>query len=152
MVHRVQKKVLKKIRFKGNEKIFSTLCTVGGPALENHIRTRKKLCSSAIKPAASVMRKWIERPGYESPFSWSYGFRATDFSALGNEENIKRLLSRDQWFCLLVYCMTERLNFCQPFNIQPLRLLTNLKNESFLNKTRYSSFWSAEATDFKNLI
>ena len=28
----------------------------------------------------------------------------------------------------------------------------NLKNESFPNKTSYSSFWSVEATDFKNVI
>ena len=40
----------------------------------------------------------------------------------------------------------------QIFNIQPPRLLTNLKNESFPNKAIYSSFWSVEATDFKNVI
>ena len=28
----------------------------------------------------------------------------------------------------------------------------NLKNESFPNKTIYSSFWSVEPTDFKNVI
>ena len=45
----------------------------------------------------------------------------------------------------------ENLIF-QIFNIQPPRLLTNLKNERFPNKTNYSSFWSVEATDFKNVI
>ena len=36
---------------------------------------------------------------------------------------------------------------------QPRRLDDeNLKNESFPNKTSYSSFWSVEATDFKNVI
>ena len=35
---------------------------------------------------------------------------------------------------------------------EPPRLLTNLKNESFPNKTIYSSFQSVEATDFKNAI
>ena len=32
------------------------------------------------------------------------------------------------------------------------RLLKNLKNESFPNKIFHSSFWSMEATDFKNVI
>ena len=36
------------------------------------------------------------------------------------------------------------------FKIQPPRLLTKLKNESFPNN--YSSFWPVEATDFKNII
>ena len=38
------------------------------------------------------------------------------------------------------------------FNIQPLRLLKNLKNEIFPNKAIYSSFRSVKATDFKNVI
>ena len=36
------------------------------------------------------------------------------------------------------------------FKIQPPRLLTKLKNESFPNRTIYSSFQSVEATDFEN--
>ena len=36
--------------------------------------------------------------------------------------------------------------------LQPRRLLTNLKNESFPNKAIYSSFPSVEPTDFKNAI
>ena len=43
-------------------------------------------------------------------------------------------------------------NIFQIFSLQPPRLLTNLKNESFSNKAIYSSFPSVEATDFKNVI
>ena len=46
----------------------------------------------------------------------------------------------------------ENIHMFQIFNIQPPRLLKNLKNESFPNKTSYSSFWSVEATDFKNVF
>ena len=43
-----------------------------------------------------------------------------------------------------IYCFAE--------NREPPRLLTNLKNESFPNYTIYSSFWSVEPTNFKNVI
>ena len=33
-----------------------------------------------------------------------------------------------------------------------LFIFYSYKNESFPNKTSYSSFWSVEATDFKNVI
>ena len=46
------------------------------------------------------------------------------------------------------------LNFSSFRALDPLLLKKEIKlsDENFQNKTIYSSFWSVEATDFKNLI
>ena len=56
------------------------------------------------------------------------------------------------WSKWAIACFIWRTFIFWIFSLQPPRLLTNLKNESFPNKTSYSSFWSVEATDFKNVI
>ena len=48
--------------------------------------------------------------------------------------------------------LEEHFQLVEESNIQPPRLLTYLKNESFPNKTIYSSFGSVEATDYKIVI
>ena len=60
---------------------------------------------------------------------------------------VSRVLKYQKKACLIQ--KTFIFQICK----QPQRLdVENLKNESFPNKTSYSSFWSVEATDFKNVI
>ena len=63
-------------------------------------------------------------------------------------ESIPPALSEDAE----VACLIRKIFIFQICK-QPQRLdVENLKNECFTNKTSYSSFWSVEATDFKNVI